>query len=579
MARKRTIKKVDRSASDQFEDWPLTRDAMRYAEDVVAGLIPAGRYVVLPCKRQLKDLKRKRWPYYFDPEESERVLSLGGDFKHVVGPLARKPFVAEPWQLFIDSCVYGWLQKSNHCRRFHEVYECVPRKNGKSFRGAVRGLIHLGLDGENGAEVYAGNISEKEANKIFKPAHMLAKRTLEYRNEVGAEVMADSIVIPMDGSKFEKLIGNPADGDNPSCALIDEYHQHPTDTIYETMKTGMGSRPNWIIWIMTTAGNTFGGACYNYQQDIQRILEGTLKDEEKFGIIYGIDEGDDWTDPQILRKANPNMGVSVDESFLLARQAEAIQLPRRQNAFKTKHLNQWTNARTAFFNQVKWRNCQNSQLKLEDFTGRECYLVADLASKSDVCSYVKLFPETKNGKLHYTAFAEHHVPEEQVLEDPTGRYKDWDTEGRLIVHEGTEISFLDLAENIKRDIKLYDCREFVFDEWRAHMLAQVIREETGIETVEYHNTTKAMSEAMKELESAHIAKRLHHDGDPVLSWMAANVTAREDANHNVFPRKEGERNVNKIDGIVAMIMGVGRFMHRDDIPDIDAFINNMVIAG
>lgn len=582
-------KKISRKLSDSYADWPFVNAGLRYAEEVVSGKIPAGQYTILACERQLRDLTRKRkWPYYFDPQEAERVCQILELFPHVKGPKAGDPFLAEPWQLFIDTTVYGWRDKLTHYRRFHEVYECVPRKNGKSIRGATKGLYMLTLDGENGPEVFAGNISEIEANKIWKPAQMMVKRTPDFRDDCGVEALANSIVTPADGGAFSKLIGQPADGDNPSCALIDEYHQHKSDHLYETMKTGMGARENWLIWIMTTAGNSFGGSCYEYQKDIERILAGAVKDEEKFGIIYHADEKDDWDDPLTLRKANPNMGVSVSERFLLARQAEAVTTPRRQSAFKTKHLNIWTSAHTVYLNMVKWRRCQNSQLNIEDFYGRQCVSILDLASKSDLAAYIKLFPEMRDGKIHYTAFGKYYLPEGALIatsddgeskrrNSQASKYQAWQAAGLLNVHDDEEIDFSLITKDVEDDLDLFLVDEVIFDPWRATMIAQQVAK-AGAETVEYHNTVKNMSEPMKELEAAVNGKRFHFDGDPILTWMAGNVMAREDANHNVFPRKEGERNMNKIDGIVASIMGIGRLMYRDDIPDMDEVISELVIA-
>lgn len=576
MARKR--KAHSENLVDRFDGFPIVQEATHYCQEIVAENIPAGQWVRLACERQLRDLTRKRgFGYRFDPEEAERVTNFLELFPHVKGDLSGQPLLGASWQRFIDTTVFGWLDKETFYRRFHEVYECIPRKNGKSAKAGPRGLYMLTADGEAGAEVFAGNISEKEANKIWRPAWYMAKRSPEFRKEFGVDVLANSIVTAFDGGKFDKLIGNPGDGDSPSCVLIDEYHQHPSDTIYETMKTGAGSRRNWLIWIYTTAGNTIGGPCFEYQQDMQAILAGAVKDEEKFAYIAGIDEGDDWKDPAALYKANPNIGVSVDEGFLLRRQQEAITTPRQVNGFKAKHLNIWTSARSAYISPINWRRCQNSQLRLEDFHGEQCLSILDLAAKNDVAAYMKLFFKVVKGKLHYYTFGRYYLPEEAVHEDINRKYLKWDEQGLLQVHDGAEVDYSLIRADVEADLDLFDVMECVYDPWRASQLAQELAR-SSVEVVEYRNKTQNMSEPMKELGAAIDNKRFHHDGDPVLTWMAGNVTAREDANGNVFPRKEGERRMNKIDGIVGLIMGVGRLMYRDDLGDVGEFIENMIVA-
>lgn len=566
-----------RPVSETYADYPLTRDGIEYAEQIVNGEIVAGQWIKLAAQRQLKDLSRKRFKYYFEPEESERVLSVLQLFPHVKGTLSGQPIKLEPWQCFVVGTVYGWLDKKTFFRRFHEVYLCVARKNGKSLIGAGLGLYHLALDNEPGPEVFAGNITEVEADKVWKPAQQMAKKSVDFRKECGVDVLANSIVTPGDNGKFAKLIGNPPDGDNPSTALIDEYHQHKSDHMYETMKTGMGSRPNWIIWLMTTAGNTIGGACHTYQNEMQQILSGAVVDEEKAAFIYAADDKDDWTDPATLRKANPNIGVSVTEEFLINRQREAGDSPRQQNGFRSKHLNQWVASRSVYLNMVDWRKCQNSKLNESDFEGRKCLMALDLASKSDLAAYVKIFPEIRDGRLHYTAFGKYYLPEETVHDDATRnkKYPGWDNAGLLTVTPGAETDFRYIQEDVEQDLRKYQVLECVYDPYRAVMLAHDLAD-VGVTMVEYSNTVKLMSEPMKELESAVKSKRWHHDGNPILTWMAGNMTAREDAKGNVFPRKEGERYMNKIDGMTASIMAIGRLMHREDIGEVDEFIENMI---
>jgi phage terminase large subunit-like protein len=68
---------------------------------------------------------------------------------------------------------------------------------------------------------------------------------------------------------------------------------------------------------------------------------------------------------------------------------------------------------------------------------------------------------------------------------------------------------------------------------------------------------------MKELEAAVLQKRFHHDGDKILQWMFSNVVCHRDIKDNVYPRKE--RDENKIDGVVALIIGINRVMAAREV--------------
>ncbi|MCP3675864.1 MAG: terminase large subunit, partial [Gammaproteobacteria bacterium] len=186
------------------------------------------------------------------------------------------------------------------------------------------------------------------------------------------------------GSKFEPLIGKPGDGASPSCAIADEYHEHDQDDFVETMITGMGAREQPLMLEITTAGPNISGPCYAPELVGKKLLDGVYKDEQQFVLIFGIDEGDDWTDPKILEKANPNFNVSVSGEFLLAQQKDAIRKAIKQNAFKRKHLNLWVGAHTAWMNMESFSKCIDINLNIDDFIGENCIIPVDLASKLDI---------------------------------------------------------------------------------------------------------------------------------------------------------------------------------------------------
>ncbi|EBH7469886.1 hypothetical protein CX667_01345 [Salmonella enterica] len=148
------------------------------------------------------------------------------------------PITLEPWQLFIVCCAFGWVQKGTKLRRFREVYTEIPRKNGKSAISAGVALYCFTCDNEFGAEVYSGAATEKQAWEVFRPARLMCKRTPLLVEAFGIEVNASNLNRPEDGARFEPLIGNPGDGASPHCAIVDEYHEHPTDGVLDIYCNG-----------------------------------------------------------------------------------------------------------------------------------------------------------------------------------------------------------------------------------------------------------------------------------------------------------------------------------------------------
>jgi phage terminase large subunit-like protein len=536
--------------------------AMGYAQAVVKGKIVACKWVKLACKKHLDELKASRrrvFPYYFDPDAANKVCTFLSLMPHTKGKWARKreTITLEPWQCFAFCVLFGWKIKKNDRRRYRKAYFAVPRKNGKSIIGSGIGLFMFAADGEFGAEVYSGATTEAQAWEVFRPAKQMLERTPQLQQALGAEVWAKALLSPADGSRFEPVIGKPGDGASPSCAIVDEYHEHDTSELVDTMETGMGAREQPLLLMITTAGFNIAGPCFDQEQDAKKVLDGVLDDPELFALIYTIDDGDDWTSPAVLRKANPNFGISVDEDFLLAQQRQATQSASKQTRFKTKHLNIWCSAKSAWLNMLEWNKCADFGLRPEQFRGERCYITLDLASRSDVCVIMLMFVREIEGKQHFYLFGHYYLPEHAIENDPknSNAYRKWVIEGFLQQHDGAEIDFDLIEEDTLELIAQYGPDEVVFDPFRAAQLEQRLTKR-GITAVEVGQTVKNLSLPMKEFESAIKAGRVHHDGNPLLTWMASNVVAKLDAKDNIYPRKEKPE--QKIDGPVAAIMGIAR---------------------
>lgn len=556
---------------------PHVAQANRWARDVLAGKVPACRYVKCAIQRHLDDLERsrdKRFPYRFDPAQGERVIRLIELLPHVKGEWAykRQLVTLEPWQKFGLMVTFGWVRKTSGLRRFREAYWEVPRKNGKSVIAAGVGIHMFVGDGESGAEVYAGATTEKQAWEVFRPARLMVNRSPLLVEHLGIEVNASNLNIPADGSRLEPIIGNPGDGASPSCAIVDEYHEHPSAALYETMLTGMGARLQPLMFIITTAGADIEGPCYDKRRAVIEMLDGITADEELFGWIWTIDEGDDWTDPAVLAKANPNIGVSVYREYLESQQQRAIKNARFANTFKTKHLNVWVTAKTAFFNLEAWRACEDTSLTLGQFAGQPCVLGFDLARKLDMNSMARLFWRDIDGKRHYYSVAPRFwVPEDTVFnpDNPrlAERFQGWVNAGLLTATDGAEVDYREILHEALEANRLSPVLQAPIDPHGATNLAHQLDDE-GLTPVTIVQNYSNLSDPMKELEAAIMSGRFHHDGNPIMTWCIGNVIGKSIPGNDdvVRPIKQGVD--NKIDGAVALIMAVGRVLvHQDAVSD------------
>ncbi|NUO63941.1 MAG: terminase large subunit [Gemmatimonadaceae bacterium] len=549
---------------------PLTyvAKANRYARGVVAGKIHAGKYVRAACQRHLDGLRLQRekgYPYRLDEAKANRVCGFIELCPHVKGKWARdaETIHLEDWQCFIEVNVFGWVRKKDGLRRFRRVYIEVPRKNAKSTTTAATGLYMFAEDGEHGAEVYSGATTEKQAWEVFGPARLMAKNTPEMLEQYGIGVGAKNLHIAATASKFEPIIGKPGDGASPSFSITDEYHEHATPEQYDTMVTGMGAREQPIAWVITTAGSDTAGPCYALRQQTVDMLEGTVDNDELFAVIYTIDEDDDWTDAAVLAKANPNIGISVFREFLETEQRNAINDPRQQSKFKTKHLNVWVTASAPYFNLELWNRLADPSLTPERFRGAGCFAGLDLASKLDLCAKVLLFPHEVDGVTHYSVIPRLYCPKARIHAPENRHYFGWAEQKHVVATPGDITDYDAIEADVKADLERHRLLALGSDPYNATQLLTHFQATIGADKViEVPQTVAHLSEPMKELQALIVAGRIHHDGNPALAWMIGNVTAQEDRNQNVFPRKEFPE--KKIDGAVALIIAIGRALAQPD---------------
>ena len=561
--------------------YPLVKAAEAYARQVISGKIPACKWIKLACRKHLDELKLSKsadFPYYFDPAKAERVAKFLQLLPHTKGKWAskRELIKLEGWQLFSVCIPFGWLRKKDDTRRYRTILIFVPRKNGKSIIGGGVGVYMFTADGEFGAEVYSGATTEKQAWEVFRPAKLMVDRTPELRDHYGVEVNASNMCRLDDGSRFEPVIGKPGDGSSPSCAIVDEFHEHQDSTLFDTMETGMGAREQPLMLVITTAGSSIGGPCHQLVRDAERMLEGAIDRPDLWAMLYTIDPGDDWTSEAVLIKANPNYGVSINGDFLQARQRDAMQSAAKQATFRTKHLNEWVGAKNAWLNMLRWKEAPPRK-SLAELEGRPCIIGLDLASKIDIAGNLLLFPPVEGDPIWHV-HGRYYLPEVRVIEEldsNTARYREFDAIGLLTLTDGEVIDFEVIKEDLREFAGRFDVQQVAYDPWQATQLAQEMQAE-GLLMVEVRQTVQNISEPMKELEAMTLRKVLAHGDCPILTWMASNVIAKLDVKDNIYPNKE--RPENKIDGIVGLVMAISRAIAGGEAPlDIDSFLSNPVV--
>ena len=556
-------------------------DALYYCQDVLDGRIPACKWTKAACQRQLDDLDRQKsddgFPYVFNGDKASEVIDFIERMPHVKGEWASRgeKLALHPSQKFRISTIFGWVHVETGNRRFIQVYIEEARKNGKSAETAAVANFMMTADKEEGAEIWSAATTRDQAAIVFKLSRAMARKASGYARHYGVAVHMRAMSVDHTNSTYQALSADAhtLDGLNPHFASLDEVHAAKTRSVYDVLESALGSRAQPLLWLITTAGFDRSGICYEIRTYLTRILNTTLHkhdglgyevagssavDDTFFGIIYTIDDDDDYMDEACWIKANPLLDVSVKSEDIARMCKKASEMPSALNNFLTKRLNIWVNAATAWMDMRAWDSCAEP-LDIEDFEGEECIIGIDLASRKDIAAVVRVFRREIEGEDHYYVKPRFYLPEETIDTSPNSQYSGWVRSGDLLVTAGNTIDFDEIEDDFLDDDEYFDIIETGVDPHQAtQFMTRMMKK--GVDITEVRPLVLNFSEPMKEVEALVLQGRLHHDGNPCMSWCVANTEAAPDKKDNIYPRKSTD--ANKIDGLVALLMAINLWMRH-----------------
>lgn len=513
-----------------------------------------GRLERLAYERAERDHNNPPDGCWFDVAEADRALAFFGMLRHHKGEWAGQPVDLQPWQVFTIREVFGW-KREDGTRRYRTDYEEIARKNGKSTKAAGMGLYLTLADQEPGAEVYSSATKRDQARIVFDAAKEMVRRSPELRKYVKS--YRGNMSVARLGAKFEPLSaeGDTLDGLNPHGNIVDELHAHRTRLVWDVLDTAMGARRQPLTVAITTAGmydpTSIGWEIHNYAC---QVLEGVFEDESFFAFIAAADEGDDWTDPEVWWKANPNLDVSVKREYLAQQIEKAKRQPTFLNTVLRLHLNLWMQQVTRWISMRDWKACPEREDEAALY-GSPAYAGLDLSSKLDLTALILVVP-AEGG--FYDVVPRFWCPQDTAAQrsmDDRVPYDAWIRDGWIEGTPGDVIDYEFIEAEVRGLADLFDIRELAYDPWSAMQTALRLQNE-GLTVVEVRQGYRDMSEPCKELERLVVSGKLRHGDHPVLSWMANNVAVMEDPAGNLKLAKD--RSAEKIDGVVALAMAIGR---------------------
>lgn len=521
-------------------------EIMEYAQACISGKIPAGAKHIWACQRLLRDVERigqDDFPYIWDEERAEKIVTWFSLLRHSKGELAGTPIHLTAWQKFRECQLYGWRHKESGRKRFHQSFTEVGRKNAKSQLEAGEALNEISEQATRNNEVYevyTAGVKRDQSKIVFTECDLMTRGTLirplfRFKRDEIVHVKTGSFI-----KALSKEDGKKGDGTNPAVLIIDEYHQHPDTDFYDL---GLGSNvKDKMLTIITTAGKDLTYPCYTQEYAYcSKILNPDIDvwNDSYFVDICEADKEDDPGELTTWQKANPirafyPAGIDmISSAYEIARQ-----MPEKMIAFQTKVLNIWVSARKCgYMDMQKWKACEVSEFPVS-LEGRPVYVGFDMSSKIDLTSIAFIVPYEseaydESGKkiVKYLLWSHSFIPTYEALREHVLRdkapYDAWKEQGFLtvtdtpIVHQGAVMHY------VRKETEKYklDVRCLCFDPANASKLMMDLSAE-GYTVEEVYQSHRSLNESTCGFREQVYEQNVLYLPNPVLTYAMSNAVTR-----------------------------------------------------
>lgn len=495
----------------------------------------------------------------FSQQEADKAVRFIQDLKHGKAIGAGTNFILQPWQRKPIEEIFGTLNEDGR-RQYRTSFWFLPRKNGKSEIAAGTALKLLTADKEYGAEVYSAAYSRDQASLVFNTAATMVRMHPTLSKVLRVIDSQKRIVYPKTGS-FYRAIAADASGShgfNAHAIIFDELHTQKTRELWDVLTSSTGARVQPLTIAITTAGMDKNSICYEQYEYAKRLKSGAIEDKSFHSVIYEAEPDDPWDDEATWYKANPALGTfrSIEEMRQFFRKAKEI--PALENTFRMLYLNQWVSGLSKWMSLAAWDKCYEPNFPtLEELSQMVCYGGMDLSSTTDLTAIVWIFMDSQGILYVIPTF---YMPLEGIYEKERADkvpYRQWISQGFIQGTPGNTVDYDYIQANILTDRGLYRIHELAFDPWNATQLVLKLAGE-GIRVAKTQQGYSTLSAPTKELMKLILDRGIRHNGHPVLRWMIDSMQVEMDPAGNLKPSKE--KSTTRIDGVVALIMAISRWI-------------------
>ena len=573
-----TKRKTPPRASSEHDD-PTTE----YARQALAGHVTAGPQVRNACARHMRDLKAGpdrglRWDIdaagrifdYF-----EQVLRLNG------GQFEGLPFTLLDWQIFILGSLFGWYA-ADGTRRFRVAYVETGKGSGKSPLAAGIGLYGLTSDNEPRAEIYASATKKDQAMILFRDAVAMVEQSPHLSQRLvksGSTGKEWNLAYHAKRAFFRPIASDDSQsGPRPHIALLDEIHEHKGSHVVEMMRAGTKSRRQALIFMITNSGTDKTSVCFDYHDYAQKVAAGAIEDDAFFGYVCDLDPGDDpFKSEDCWPKANPSLAYGIPGyKYIREQVVQARGMPAKESVVRRLNFCQWVEAANPLIGYEAWAAAEE-RIPIEQMAGRRCYGGLDLGSTQSLTALVLFFEPTSEDPV-WRLFPFFWLPGDGI-QDKADKdrvpYIAWRDAGHLQTLDGRAVDRLSIVQQLARIAGQFDLAGVAYDRWRIEDLIKLATDHGldlttdpktgGAILIRPHGQGyKDMGPAVDQFERLLLNGQLRHDGNPVMTWCAANAVATTDPAGN--RKLDKDRATGRIDGMVAAVMAAGMTIAEQEKP-------------
>jgi len=442
--------------------------------------------------------------------------------------------------------LFGWRRADGRLR-FRRAGIFVPKKNRKSSlmsqlaqymatcHAPAQDVFLAANDRLQARTMYRMVRQSVEASPtLSRLLEVIDSRSIIRNRETGKEIRC----LSSDSWRNEGLNGS---------VILDEIHSFRSPDLVDALIYATRGTANGLVISISTAGSDRNGIGWRWWQDCELVIADPKANPTFYGLIYAAKDEDDYSSPEVWRKANPSMGVAFPEDEFAADYQDAQTDPRKMSKFLRYSLNVWQAGDARWFQGDDWAKCNAAPLA--PLAGRPCWVGVDLASNLDMTAAAFVFKESDGS---YSVEWKYWVPRETVADRVREGipYDSWIRDGWVTVTDGHRLDHESVARDIVAYGETHEIKAVGCDPWQAGALETLLQRE-GITTKDIPQRTSYLNAPCKLLEALVVEGRLRHGANPVATWNANNVCVYTDPTGMVKPDKA--KSNEKIDGIAALV--------------------------